>query len=554
MKILVVSLLRIGDVLMALPMLQGLRRAHPGAEIHLLVNTAASSLEPLVDFVRWHYFDRSNLQLGLGDYDHSIFDSFHKLSSTVDSLNEQSFDLLINVTQNRLSGWLCSAIHARDKIGLTIDRNGMGRYGSSWFNHLNDCAGEENLEPFHYSDMFSYGAGVRPINDLTLRETQEGLREAENLMPKGDGPLVLVQTLTSDAKKNWSERLWIQTLCSLKLLRPQARILILGAPFERDALLQLTAECEKRKLNCDLALCSISGAFSLLKRASLLVTGDTSIKHLAGLANCPTLELSVGSSDFRKTGVYRAGNVIIQSLEPCAPCPQKGLCIHSDHRCGDRLTPELVASVANQIIEGFDGSLRLLAHEYREDVRIYKTGFIETGYWVATPQCSHAQELMVRKCLEKSTWKLMLEKEHQKKIGEFGSEGRGLLLSMAEDPSSFDREQLNLSLHKIEKDALVFEKWSRCIFEKAQILSRCGDKRNALSDLIEVLAKQAAGGDGGAGLLLSYLRSIDGFQEDGLVNLSVLRRICSLVEDLKVRSDIRLRIVRSMQTEQGAMI
>ncbi len=66
--------------------------------------------------------------------------------------------------------------------------------------------------------------------------------------------------------------------------------------------------------------------------------------------------------------------------------------------------------------------------------------------------------------------------------------------------------------------------------------------------------RSSPGGDGGAGLLLSYLRSIDGFQEEGLVNLSVLRRICSLVEDLKVRSEIRLRIVRSMQTEQGVMI
>lgn len=554
MKILVVSLLRIGDVLMALPMIHGLRLAYPGAEIHLLANSVTSSLEPLVDFVRWHYFDRSNLQLGLGDYDHAIFDSFHRLSATVDNLNEQSFDLLINVTQNRLSGWLCAAIHARDKIGLTFDRDGRGRTGSSWFNHLNDCAEEENLEPFHYSDLFSYGAGVRPINELTLGETEEGLQEAENLLPTGGGPLVLVQTLTSDPKKNWSENLWIKTLCSLKSSQPQARFLILGAPFERDPLLQFIAECEKRKLSCDLALCSVSGAFSLLKRASVLVTGDTSIKHLAGLANCPTLELSVGSSDFRKTGVYRAGNVIIQSLETCAPCPHKGPCIQSTHRCGDRLNPDLVASVADQIIDGSDGSLRQLAHQYREDVRIYKTGFVEAGYWVATAQCSNAQELMVRKCLEKSTWKLMLEREHQKRIGEFGTEGRGLLLSMAEDPLSFDREQLNLSLYKIEKDALVFEKWSRCIVEKAQRLSRCGDKRSALSDLIEVLARQVAGGDGGTGLLLSYLRSIDGFHEEKLLNLHVLRRIFSLVEDLKVRSDIRLRLVRSMQTEQGAMV
>jgi ADP-heptose:LPS heptosyltransferase len=553
MKILVVSLLRIGDVLMALPMLHGLRQTHPGADIHLLVNSEISSLVPLVDFVRWHYFDRSNLQLGLGDYDHSLFDSFHKLGATVDNLNRESFDLLINVTQNRLSGWLCSAIHARDKIGLRIDRNGVGRYGSSWFSHLNDCAGEENLEPFHYSDMFSYGAGVRPINELTLRETEDGLRESENLIPKGNGPLVLVQTLTSDAKKNWSEKYWIETLCSFKLLQPHSRILILGAPFERDVLLQLSAECERRKLNSRLALCSISGAFSLLKRANLLVTGDTSIKHLAGLAGCPTLELSLGSSDFRRTGVYRAGNVIIQSLEPCAPCPQRGPCVHSSHRCGDRLTPVLVASVANQIIGGSEGSIRLLAHEYREDVRIYKTGFVGTGYWVATPQCSHSQEWMVRKFLEKSTWKLMLEREHQKKIGEFGSEGRRLLLSMAKDPSSFDKEQLNLILSKIEKDALSFETWSRCIFEKAQILSRCGDKNHAFSDLIEELSKKAEM-DGGAGLLLSYLRSRNGFQEEELVNLSVLRRICSLVEDLKVRSDIRLRIIRSMQTEQGAMI
>ncbi len=64
MKILVLSLLRLGDIIQQEPLLKGLREKHPSAEIHLLLNRQFASVERVLDSVvdKYIYFDRESLQ------------------------------------------------------------------------------------------------------------------------------------------------------------------------------------------------------------------------------------------------------------------------------------------------------------------------------------------------------------------------------------------------------------------------------------------------------------------------------------------------------------
>ena len=60
MKLLVVSLLRLGDIIQQKPLLEGLRRQFPQARIHLLINRQFSQVSQLLGNTvdQYIYFDR----------------------------------------------------------------------------------------------------------------------------------------------------------------------------------------------------------------------------------------------------------------------------------------------------------------------------------------------------------------------------------------------------------------------------------------------------------------------------------------------------------------
>ncbi|MEN0060386.1 MAG: lipopolysaccharide heptosyltransferase-I, partial [Bdellovibrio sp.] len=68
MKILVLSLLRLGDIIQQGPLLRGLRQKYPQAQLHVLAHSQFSQAEKILEGVvdRWIYFDREAVQRGLG--------------------------------------------------------------------------------------------------------------------------------------------------------------------------------------------------------------------------------------------------------------------------------------------------------------------------------------------------------------------------------------------------------------------------------------------------------------------------------------------------------
>ena len=553
MKVLLVSLLRIGDTLLALPLLESMRKSNPEIEIHILVNRGSALLKPLMPFATFHYFERDELQKGLGEYNRPFFDSYFMLRDLIDELNQEKFDRLINVTQNRLSGWLCGALDAREKAGLILNRNGVPSFGSTWFNYLNDYVAAGGKEIFHYSDIFCYGAGVSPVNRYSLAESQEGREEADLIFGGHSGPRYLVQALTSDAKKNWSTEAWSESLRLLQVKNPQARFDLLGAPFEEKSLLALQELCLQKSVKAELALCSFAGAYSLLCRADLLLTGDTSIKHLASATDCPVLEISLGSSDYRKTGIYRKGNLIVQSKEPCAPCQHSVSCGFESHRCGDRLSPELIALAAEALLNGNRKSLLLLTREFASEAEILVSDFSSSGYWMAEAIGDRPGVATIKRWIERSTWKMMLEKEHLRPVGEFGSEGRRLYMSVTQAHPKFKKEDIKKSLLALEREATLTENVVGGLLNKSRRLGSSRDSEVALKGMIDLLYEECDRDDSGR-VLLSYLSSLGGAQRDGLPDLARLRRIRGMLEEVKHKSTIRMKLIRSMQSQSMEML
>ncbi|HRO66570.1 MAG TPA: glycosyltransferase family 9 protein, partial [Pseudobdellovibrionaceae bacterium] len=286
MKILVLSLLRVGDLIQQKPLLNRLREKHPGAEIHLLVNRSVlpvRDLFPEVDL--WFSFDRDGLQKQIGSAEMPLLKPLKELTALIEELSHEHYDLVCNFTHNRLSAFLSAAIPAAEKKGLLAGDQGFRPFENAWLRHFNERFGTKEGTPFHYVELLAGAFDLGRIEPPVL---------------KSRGNLLLIQPLTSDPKKNYHPTSWIRCLNAVRTSRPDLEIGVLGAPFEKETLLKYF-DPE------DLLICEWTELKGHLQRAALLVTGDTSVKHLAVQAGVPLLEIALGSADPEKTGAYAHG-------------------------------------------------------------------------------------------------------------------------------------------------------------------------------------------------------------------------------------------------------
>lgn len=357
MKILVVNLLRLGDVIAVAPAIKALRRQHPKAEIHILVNSNFAAAAALVKGVsKVLLFERDRLQSSCMEADRPIFEAYDWMQAFIDEVSGEGYDLLYNFTHNRLSGWLCGLIDAKEKIGLILDGSGAVSYGSSWIRHLNQQVDFEDRESFNHTDIFLGASGGTELAqastffDDLLCETDAGRVEALGHLGPTMGRFVLFQISTSDPKKDWGDDKFAELARRILNDAPDISILVLGAPDERARVEHLCDSLSDLGPKVKSAISSLSGVVSLLESAELLVTGDTSIKHFAAASPAPVVEIVVGSADAFRTGSWKSGDFILSSQEACAPCGHSEACHRTTHACALGLNPAAVARVVQFIL------------------------------------------------------------------------------------------------------------------------------------------------------------------------------------------------------------
>src|SRR5579884_1615600 len=153
MKILVVSLLRLGDILISTSVLRSLHKKYPQAQIHILINGQFKSVASLIPYVSKVYsFDRDNLQHIIGHGDHNLMEAYFRVEDLVERLQEEKYDQVINLTHNRLSGWLTALVNCPNTSGVTFNQAGKFSVGSGWFEYLNDTGQMSRQNGFHFID------------------------------------------------------------------------------------------------------------------------------------------------------------------------------------------------------------------------------------------------------------------------------------------------------------------------------------------------------------------------------------------------------------------
>lgn len=336
MKILVISLLRLGDLLMQKHLLAGLLKKYPNAEIHFLIRSEFQSIEFFFPEVKkFFHFDGLRWQSLMQKQNQNILRPLKELTDLLDRLNNEKFNLIMNWTHQKGSAYLVELIDANEKLGLQT-RQGQFFLGDNiWLKEFNNHFGTLGPSKYHYLEYLSR------IFEIELQPPPKVLR---SYVP-GQVNRVIVQPLTSDAKKNWALknfRKWIQ------LHRenfPLDLISLIGSPSESQIL-------HDEFKNEHIHILSLADAYELLLDSHVLVTGDTAIKHLGAWAQITTIELALGSAQPSKTGAWQSPQYVLEPKVSCHPCPHTQNCSQSSHLCGEALSAESIENLFFQFQGG----------------------------------------------------------------------------------------------------------------------------------------------------------------------------------------------------------
>lgn len=552
MKILVVSLLRLGDIIMTTPVLNGLKSKYPNAEIHILLNSQfdkISKLLPSVDKIK--LFERDEIQKGLGEYGRSFFESYDRFDDLIRDLNYEGYDLAINLTHTRLSGWVMNLILAKDKLGLTLQSDGSAHFGSDWFQFLNNTTLQHRADVFHLSDIFWYGAGLgHGSRSYSLLETEEGQRGAATAT-NGLEPYISVQVMTSDSKKNWGVDNYAKMISEVAQNYREYSFVILAAPSEANQVEPLLERLKSLKVKHKALYCDLETAYSVIRRSELLITGDTSIKHLGAAARVPIVEISVGSSDYRKTGVYSKNALILQSKAACAPCEHSKACPYETHLCAEKLSPECVSSAIVAYMGHNIQDLKTVAAEFSDQCQFLKTDFSIQGDWQFLDLTVPFNKSSVIKYIEKSSYKLLLHSSKQNEIVTFGSEGvqlRSLFQSLFPE-----REKIHwVELYKeIQSDCVSFRgQLETLVSELKLVLKSFEDEseflrfKNRISDLCSNTEWSENFSTYIGDLRTSLLEA-----EKSQNKFVIVKKMREVILQLIKRAEVEARLVQSLQSQ-----
>ncbi len=365
MRILAINLLRLGDVVMTSGVLHALKEKYPGCELHLLTNSQCSGVNRLLNCVdKFIYFDRERAQKGLGEFDIPLLDSFDYLKGLIAELNSAQYDLTLNFSQNLFSARVMGLIESPKKLGMTLSSAGKITFGSPWLEKLNK---RNRGEPVHYIDFMARSSGIQ-------KSCPPRISFAESSQKQATENYIVVQALTSDEKKNWGLAAFQMAVRLIARHDRNLNFLFLAAPNEESQLAPVINELRASDVHAELKVCNLAEATKLIAHSKLLITGDTSIKHLAAATQTPILELSLGSSDFHFTGAYSENAFIFQANVACAPCAHRGPCPLKRKICNYAIDPQVVARMALAI-------LRKESLDHFEN--LYRGKFLKNGLWSA---------------------------------------------------------------------------------------------------------------------------------------------------------------------------
>jgi lipopolysaccharide heptosyltransferase II len=367
-RILIVKMWAMGDILMGTPLLRALKSQYPDCSITWFADKRYSDIlegNPLIDGVI--AFDSS---LWRRYYRYGQLIPYIKMSNRMRSdLVNRRFDVVINMTAEKW--WTLWFNVAPIRIGLfpREEPGYMGRFYTS--------AIPRTLSPrLHNSEHYTLPAkalGIPQPWDLRMSVgvDDENRQAVSDFLQAQAGyqpelPIIILHPGTSHYTKNWPAASFATVA---KALTDRYNIVITGSPSElalAEEIVGGMGDRGSRAIIAAGAFSSVRGTVALVESAAIVVTGDTSVLHIASALETPLIGLYGSTRPGDNAPLFGPNVLLMNDAPPCAPCYTSSCRMSGDDfmACMRGISPALVL----QNIENLAGnSRRTLAAAYKGD-------------------------------------------------------------------------------------------------------------------------------------------------------------------------------------------
>lgn len=347
-KILVRGVNWIGDTILTLPTLEGLRRLVPQAQITLLARPHLCSLlihSPLVDGLLPYPAGRGAALV-------------HLERDLIADLRGRAYDLALILPRSLRAAIIPYLAAIPCRIGYGANHRSV--FLTHAFKETEQLLRLHQVEYYYHllTPLGAGGAWHMPDLPTTAEEdtwvdsffTAAGIGAHHTLIAMNPGS-------TYGSAKCWDPVKYVQ-LGRRLLTFPRTRVLLVGGRDNAALIEFISLSLNGRALVAvDQDLIRLT---AILKRCRLLITNDTGPMHIAAAVATPVIAL-FGSSNPITTGPLGQGHTIIMRQAPCSPCLKRHC--PTDHRCMEDIT----------VAEVEEAALRYLAPDLNSSTEM-KTG------------------------------------------------------------------------------------------------------------------------------------------------------------------------------------
>jgi heptosyltransferase-2 len=337
-NILVIGASWVGDTILSLPAIRGLRRLFSEAHIGLLTRTdLGDMLREIVDIDEViPYQPRKGFYRWAGDL------------GTVVSLRRRGFDVALILPRSFRSAFIASLARIPIRVGYRDEGRGF------LLTHGVDRA--DALLRVHRTKYYLHlleSMGEIPDGDLPVIEVAPGLRQWAHGFLRSCGmedshPLIGFNPGATYGSAKWWDPHRFSALGTRLWRDYGAGILIFGSQRERELAAVIAQGIDGKAVNVA-GSTTLSQLAALMESCDAVVTNDTGPMHISAAVKTPVVAI-FGSTDPATTGPCGNGHLIVRKEVSCSPC-LKRVC-PTDHRCMDLISTDDVQKALAKIIPG----------------------------------------------------------------------------------------------------------------------------------------------------------------------------------------------------------
>ncbi len=381
MEILVINLMRLGDLIQAGPVVRGLRAKYPAARLTLLVMDVFRDPARLVDGVDLLLLFPSTELAAVLEAEGGWLEACRRLSAWLEHNFSPFPDLVVNLSPTFLGAILAFAAGGSEVRGFAMNQLREAYTSPSWASYAMVVSRARTANPFNLVDLFVREAGLVPDGGgLQIRIPPDAQAQADGNIRALDVPpdTVLVGLLpgASRPERQWPAENFAQTALILRDRLP-CHFFIFGSPQEQALGEAIRSRLPVAEVTDFQGRTSVPLLAAFLKRLHLLISNDTGPMHLAAAAGAPVLALFLATARALDTGPVGRGHLAIEPGLACHPC----VAPCSYPRCHAAITPAQVAELGFRLLK------KDSFHHWQEgeNLRVFRAETDPWGYQVFLP-------------------------------------------------------------------------------------------------------------------------------------------------------------------------